>query len=817
MEINVTIDGKNYKARQGQTVLDLCKENNIFIPTFCNDERLEPYTSCFICIVEIDKDRGKFSPSCSTTVLDGMNIKTDTQDIRKSRKMNLELLLSNHIGDCYAPCTLECPGTVDIPGYISLINRGKYREAVRLIRQENPLALVCGRVCARPCEDVCRRNNVDSEIAIDWLKRFATDFERKNGGPIRENRKKTTGKKVAIIGAGPAGLSCAYYLSLEGHSPIIFETLPEAGGMLRYGIPAYRMPRNLLKSEIEYLLSYGSELRCNQTLGKDFTIDELKKKYDAVFLGVGAQNGSSARSENEELALQGVDFLREQNLGKKFDFAGKVVVVLGGGNTTIDCARTALRLEAKSVIIAYRRKKKQMPANDIEIHDAIEEGVIIKELCAPSKFNEKHGKLTSITLDMMKLGIPDSSGRARPQKTGKQEELLCDIAIAAIGQKVAPLGLEKIETQSWGTIKYQTSFETSTKGVFTGGDAARGPDIAISAIADGKLASESICQYMAGKKLTPKFKEDRLGFMIKKTDVLSKKQLKEYLSDREKIEKSTMPMLEPKERIKSWDEVEKGLDLASALHESRRCLECGCQDVFECKLKKYANDYSAELEKFKGEVEINKIDNSHPFLEHDPSKCILCGSCIRICTEVEGVSALGFVNRGIKSIVQTDFNDGFSLSRCNSCGSCIAVCPVGALTEKDPRFHQGPLVSVQRPSNCLSCGDMCDINLEQNNGETIKITSSLENKNRGLLCSKGKFDFATKRLLKPLQNGQNITIEQACKGINAIVQKGGSLGIIVGSTLSCDYFKLIDKIAKKSNSSVINLPICENFEKFEMR
>ena len=376
------------------------------------------------------------------------------------------------------------------------------------------------------------------------------------------------------------------------------------------------------------------------------------------------------------------------------------------------------------------------------------------------------GDLQSITLDLMKLGEPDDSGRRRPVKTGEQEDLVCDIAIAAIGQKVDPVGLEGVDLESWGTIKYEKSFATNIEGIFTGGDAARGPGIAIQAIADGKLAAGSIDQYLKGEEVTDKDAYDDFGFYIKRTDLLSKKELKNYLSDRESLPKCDMPMIDPKERVKSWDEVEKGLDLETALKEAERCLECGCQDVSECKLKKYAEMYSAECTKFKGEVEISPTDQSHPYLAHDPAKCILCGSCVRICQDLEGVSALGYTNRGFASIVQTDFNDGFKLSRCISCGACIESCPVGALTEKVTSGHQGPLKGKIVSATCLACGDECAINLEKIDDTIIKVTAD-KDKGLGLICKKGKFAFTEDADQTSVEAGLQEKIE-LCKDLDVV-------------------------------------------------
>ena len=822
MKINITINGKEYDATNGETILSVCKKNGIEIPTFCHDERLKPFTACFMCVVEIEGNSNSLTPACSTLVTDGMVIKTESDKISETRKMNLELLLSNHLGDCYPPCTLECPTNVDITGYITLISRGMYKEAVKLIRQTNPLPLVCGRVCARPCEDVCRRHNVDSEVAIDWLKRFATDYELTHGGPIRVEKAEATGKKVAIIGAGPAGLTCAYFLSLQGISVDIYEKAPEAGGMLRYGIPAYRLPRKLLQGEIDHILSYGAKLHLSKELGVDVLLPDLKKEYDALFIAVGAQMGSSTRAANEDLEniFQGVDFLREFNLGGKFDFEDKRVIVIGGGNTAIDCARSSLRLNAKEVILAYRRTENEMPANSAEIHDAKLEGVVVRELVAPKEFVGEAGKVKKAVMELMELGEPDESGRRKPMQTGNFRDFECEIVIGAVGQKVDSRGLDNIHLESWGTVKVDSkTFQTSDKNVFCGGDAVWGPSIAIQAIADGKNAAKSICELLEGKKITEKSKKTSLGFYIQKSDLLDKTELKEHLANREKSEKVVMPMIPPKKSIKSWDEVELGLTLEQALAETKRCLECGCQDLFECKLKRYADTYGAAVDSFAGEANISQPDLSHPYIDHDASKCILCGSCIRLCSEIQGTSALGFVNRGFKAIVSKDFNKGFDLSRCTSCGGCISVCPVGALTERYPAFNQGPIKTNKQPSICFYCGDLCSLNLEKRDGKVFKITSSTSFKTTlGNLCAKGKFgfEFANSPVFSPSVNGKSLTKDEGLSTLAKTIASCKNVGIFASCELTNQELDLLCDIAKKLSCKPLSLALMGKSEKFNI-
>ncbi|MBE3065287.1 MAG: FAD-dependent oxidoreductase, partial [Spirochaetes bacterium] len=297
--IEFTLDGKKITAEAGETILAVAEREGIRIPTLCNDRRLEPFASCWVCLVKVERAKG-FVPSCGTKVAPGMVVSTSSPDVLAARKMAFELLLSSHYGDCKAPCTLTCPSNVDIQGYLGLVANGKLEEAVELIRRDNPMPAVIGRICPRPCEEKCRRNLVEEPLNINGVKRFAADVEAAAGGmPVRTPSPKT-GKKVAVVGGGPAGLSAAWYLSEKGVDVTIFEAMEKAGGMLRYGIPDYRLPPEVLDRTIGEMLSMGAELRTGVALGRDVTLEGLRSQYDAVVLAIGAWKSRGLRIPGEE-------------------------------------------------------------------------------------------------------------------------------------------------------------------------------------------------------------------------------------------------------------------------------------------------------------------------------------------------------------------------------------------------------------------------------------------------------------------------------------------------------------------------------------
>lgn len=490
--------------------------------------------------------------------------------------MTARLLHLNQMTDCLAPCRQKCPAQINIPQYIMNIKKGDYAAAVQTIKERNPLLLVCGRVCPHPCEDVCRRGAIDEPIAINPLKRFVADWEMNSGTRLPVELAPDTGKRVAIIGGGPAGLTCAYFLRRLGHHPAIFESMPELGGQLRYGIPEYRLPNAILDWEIEGILRLGVDVKKNVYFGKDITLDSLEADgFQAVFMGIGAWQGSSLRCENEDAegVLGGTEFLTSVGLGCKVELGRKVIVV-GGGNTAIDAARTARRL-GSDVTLMYRRTRGEMPANDIEIVGAEEEGVKFLFLAGQTKvISDASGKCTHLEYITMRLGEPDASGRRRPEPVqGSEARVEADNIIAAIGQKpdlscLYEDGKEcRFEETRWKTIVADpVTLQTAIPHVFTGGDVFTGPDIAVSAIGQGRRAARFIHEYLTrGVVEAP---EGLQRDLIPET-------MFSTLEGYPELPRLKIPELCTEERLCGFDEVELTISEETAKAESRRCLNCG--------------------------------------------------------------------------------------------------------------------------------------------------------------------------------------------------------------------------------------------------
>lgn len=523
------------------------------------------------------------------------------------------------------PCMATCPSNMKIREYVGLISEGRYTEAVRVMKEDNPLVLICGRVCPHPCESRCRRGDKDEPVAINNLKRFAADYDLKmqQAGKIKITApKKTKDDRVAVVGAGPAGLSCAFYLAQAGYQVTIFEKLPVAGGMLRVGIPEYRLPRDILQAEIDQVLALGVELKLNTAVSD---LDDLfKQGFKAVFLGVGAHKPIKLGIEGEDLdgVVAGEKFLADVALKNKFKI-GKNIAIIGGGNTAIDCSRVSLREKAKSVYILYRRSRQEMPAHEVEIADAIDEGVDIQYLVSPTKIIGKAGKVVGVECVRNELGEKDARGRRRPIPIpGSEFVIEVDMIMSAISRvpEVDWLNRTNVEihTKRGTIVADRVTTETSMPGVFAAGDVTLGADIAIAAIGGGKRAAYSIDAYLSGKNIKEVHKRGVIPAMVKA----------KYLDE----PRGEMPKLEAKGRAKNYKEIDLGLPEEQALRDGQRCLSCATET------------------------------------------CIGCNICAESCP-TEAIKIVATQDAGRREIKSWDL----AIDRCIFCGICVEACPTGTL------------------------------------------------------------------------------------------------------------------------------------------
>ena len=778
--IRLNINGKEVTGIDGQTILQIAQENNIEIPTLCYDERVKIYGSCGLCVVEVEGSP-KLLRACATLASNGMVVNTNSDKIRLSRKTALDLLLSDHVGDCRPPCARACPGETDCQGYVGLIANGEHIEALKLIKEQLPLPGSIGRVCPHPCEDACRRELVEEPISIAHLKRFAADQDMFNEEMFIPELEPKTGKTVGVIGGGPAGLTAAYYLTQKGHDVTIYDQMPEMGGMLRYGIPQYRLPKDIIDDEVAVIEKMGAKLINNVKIGQNITFDYIRENNDAVFVGVGAWTSSAVgcKGEDAQGVIGGIDFLRKAMLNEDLVIGEKVAVV-GGGNTAMDACRTAIRLGAKEVYVLYRRTKEEMPAEEIEIIEGEEEGVTFKFLVSPIEIISENGKAKQVRLQKMELGEPDASGRRRPVPIEGAEEVLdVDLVIAAIGQGANLGGLEAIETTSRGTIAAdENSFQTSIPGVFAGGDVTnKGAGIAIQAIGDAKKAAIVIDRYLAGE-MVPYVKP----YYVTRDDEITG----EDFADRPKMPRSKIKHVSGEDRKGNFEEVNFGYTEEEAMADAKRCLECGCHDVFECKLFQYANEYDVEPARIVGEVHHREDDDNHPFIVRNSDKCILCGLCVRVCSEVMDNEALGLIDRGFDTVVKPAFGLPLKDTNCISCGQCVSVCPTGALQERLQLEKSVPLETDITSTICAHCSVGCNINLETKGDMIYRAIPNKESKvDNGLLCAKGRFGSDTakkdKRILNPLVRKDGVLVEVEWEeAIRFAAKKMQSLSMMYG-------------------------------------
>ena len=514
-----------------------------------------------------------------------------------------------------SPCKSTCPAHIPVQGYIALIGQGKFNKALALIRETTAFVGTLGRVCHHPCELECKRKDVDSPLAICALKRFAYDVAAPSAPPPQPVERTQT-EKVAIVGAGPAGLSAAYDLVRKGYGVTVYEALPVAGGMLAVGIPAYRLPKDVLQKEIDYIKALGVEIKLNTPIGRDGapSLEDLRQSYDAVFLAVGAHRSRKLNIPGEALpgVIHSTDFLRALNLGQEVEL-GKRVAVIGGGNAAVDAARSAIRLGSE-VTIVYRRSRVEMPAIPAEVDAAAEEGVKLHFLAAPVRILSEDGRVTAMECIRMELGEPDESGRRRPVPIpGSEFTIEVDTVIVSIGQKPDLSPLAEAEATPWGTLTADPdTMATPLEGLFAGGDAVTGPAPAVEAVAAGQRAAESIHRYLRGMDL----RAGRTFEWPRAADIEV-----EIPAGTEKAARQGMPALPMSERRSTFKEVELGLTEEQAQAEAARCLSCAvCSECLECVSLCEAQAIDHNMREEFVDLQVGTIIVATGFADFDPVK-----------------------------------------------------------------------------------------------------------------------------------------------------------------------------------------------------
>lgn len=562
-----------------------------------------------------------------------------------------------------APCQMTCPAGIDVPTYVSLIGEGRDAEAIEVIRRDNPFPWVCGLVCTRPCEFMCVRGRIDKPVSIKFLKAFAAERALSRSEYQNPQKAPDKGRSVCVVGAGPGGMSAAYYLALKGYGVTVIEAQPSAGGMILLGIPRYRLPREVIDREVAMLRELGVEFRFNTRFGTDISAEGLKTEgFGAIFIAIGAHRsfrlGIPGESDFPQV-IDAVDFLRQVALGRR-EVPGDRVIVIGGGNVAIDAARTSLRLGSRSVTLAYRRTRNEMPADAEEVEQAEEEGIHLQFLAIPEKVVGENGRVRGLACLRAEMVAAEGSGRMRPVPVEGSEFLMeADCIISAIGQRVDTDCLSDLKTLEWtrrSTIQTNmVSMETSAEGIFAAGDAVTGPATVIEAIGGGKRAAEAIHRYLSGipQPEMPPVPVRRGRIPCRDLSATQKMTAR----------RPEMPLLNIDRRRTTFQQVELGYTETDVREEAGRCLRC---DI-----------------------------------------CLRCGKCVEICRDKMQVNALEMGYFDFDHPVETDFR--ITSERCILCGACAANCPTGAMQMEDKGGERvlslcGTVLNQQKIVCCEDCG-----------------------------------------------------------------------------------------------------------------
>ncbi|MBC2705405.1 NAD(P)-binding protein [Desulfobacula sp.] len=587
-----------------------------------------------------------------------------------------------------SPCQMACPAGIDIPTYLSLIAEGKDAQAIEVIRRDNPLPWVCGLICTRPCEMMCVRARIDTPVSIKFLKAFAAERAMSDRAYKNPEKEDFNGRKICVVGAGPGGLSAAYYLALMGYGVRVIEDLPVPGGMIMVGIPRYRLPREVIDREVAMIEDLGVEFSYNTRFGKDVSFEQLKKEgYEAFFIAIGAHKSWDLGIKGEKdfpKVFDAVEFLKDVALGEHH-VPGKHVVVIGGGNVAIDAARTSLRLGAERVSIAYRRSRTQMPADIEEVEQAEEEGIEFAFLTIPKEVVGENGIITGLECIKAELIKKKGSDRLAPVPIlGKDFTIKADAVISAIGQYVDDDGMEAFDQMNWtrrGTIEVNhASMETTMPGVFAAGDAVSGPATVIEAIGGGKRAAEAIDRYL-NHIPQPRMPKLPIRHNIEHPIEMS-------ASRKMTLKHPEMPMLNVDRRRTMFQQVELGYDEESVRREAARCLRC---DI-----------------------------------------CRRCGKCVEICRDKMGIDALKFGYMDFDNPSETDFRA--TSEKCITCGACAANCENKAIVIEEENGQRmlklcGTILNKQEIQYCEECNAVLPSIeylqfISQKTGNVTKVTES---------------------------------------------------------------------------------------------
>ena len=656
----ITIDGMEIECDPEETVLSAARRLGITIPTLCFLEGKRQLESCGVCVVEVE-GHSSFLPACASKTTPGMRVKTDTPELRKVRKTALELLFSDHLGDCLAPCERACPAHIDIPGFIREIKKGFPEKALAIIQESVALTGVLGRVCPKFCERVCRRAEVDRPIPICSLKRYPADQDEGSDTPFKPTPHLPTQKKVAIVGGGIVGLTAAYYLALEGHSITLYEAGNHLGGALYEIVPEFRLPKDVLSLEIGRILELGVTIRNHSKLGQNLSLDALRAENDSVLLAIGATREVLPEITGSELARSGLALLKEVAHGKAERLDGSALVV-GSGPTALDTARTLLRLGASPVSLVMTPSIESSLFFKTWIPDGLAEGVEILDCCQGIVIEKENGK----------------GYRCRYTKDDHEDFIEADRVFLA--SSVAPdpdflmsLGLK---TGPQGVKVDRRTLETNLEGVFAAGNIAQAGRYAIQGSAAGKQAAFSIHAFLTGTNRHPKNPIDV------RLPPLTRQERERLFADSPPRPVLREKPLAPVPGPFDFSEVVAGFGEDEAEGQAEACLQCDCAAKNSCLLRIRGSEWGANPKAFSGERPFFERDDTHAEVVHEPGKCIKCGRCIALTKEHEEELGLTYIGRGFHVRVGAPFDHKIREGIRKAADECVAVCPTGALSYK---------------------------------------------------------------------------------------------------------------------------------------